>query len=186
VTARLIAALVLAAGCRREPAPGDPCESRDRRCRDRTTELACEGGKLIEVPCKGPKGCVEEPMKLRCDVTGNATGDPCPTDAEGSGACLQAGKAWVVCRGGRYAVEPCRGVRGCREQGGKLACDQTVAEPGDACARQTGACSPDGLSALVCEDARFVFQARCTGEGGCSVHADEITCDLGKLQRERR
>jgi len=179
----LLLPVLLAIGCKNEPGVGDPCKPKDRRCLDAKRELACQSGTFVEVPCKGPRGCREEIQKLHCDITGNAPGDPCSTDDEGIGACTQEGTAWVVCRSGKYLAERCRGPKGCHDDGGRLRCDQSVADDGDPCARETNACSPDGKRVLTCQNGKFVTQARCPGEGGCSIAEGEVTCSLGKKQQ---
>lgn len=183
--ASLSASFVLAAsffvgGCDKTLGPGDPCKPTDARCLDPKTELACQDGVLIAAPCKGPKGCREGKEMLLCDFSGNAVGDPCSAADEGNGLCLAANKSWIVCRGGKYHIEPCRGEQGCRRSGGKLRCDQSTAQPGDSCTGATNACDPYGMRVLTCKDGKFVESAICGGERGCSIEQGEIRCDLGK------
>lgn len=168
-----------ALSCSREPGPGDPCKPQEIRCLDPKTELACQKGKFIAAPCKGPMGCREEGKSLVCDFTGNAEGDVCSTEEDGNARCIGADRR-VTCRGGRYTIDHCRGSDGCKSTGTLLRCDQTRAEPGDPCRGQTSACALDGKAALSCVDGRIRLAAACPGEGGCSFAGREVSCDLGK------
>lgn len=172
------------AGCKEKPPePGDECKPKDMWCVDKHTELACQDGVFIAAPCKGPKGCREDKDTLRCDFSGNAIGDPCSTEDDGNAKCIGDAKKWVICRGGKYWVEHCRGGEGCH-RAGTLRCDQSKAVEGDACATKSNACSVDGLKVLTCKDGRFVATASCKGEAGCAVVDRKIQCDLGKKDDE--
>lgn len=178
---RLAVALSLAgfSGCHREPGPGDECKRTDIRCVDPHTELACQKGVFVPVPCKGPAGCKEDAKHLTCDVTGNVEGDACSTDEEGSSACI-GDQRRITCRGGRQTIDFCRGERGCKSEAGVIRCDQSKGEPGDPCHGETHACSTDGKEVLACRDGKLARAAMCPGEGGCSISAGKVDCDLGK------
>jgi hypothetical protein len=171
--------LGLATGCHHEPGPGDSCKSTDIRCVDPRTELACQKGVFIPVPCKGPAGCKEDGKHLSCDVTGNAEGDPCSTDEEGSAVCTPDQRR-ITCRGGRQTMDFCRGEKGCKSEARAIRCDQSKGEPGDPCSGQTHACGLDGKAVLVCRQGKLAIAADCPGEGGCSVAQGKVDCDLGK------
>ncbi len=174
----VLVALALGA-CSREPGPGDACKSTDIRCVDPKTELACQKGTFIVVPCKGPLGCKEDGKHLVCDATGNAEGDPCSTDEEGAAQCI-GDKQRITCRGGKYTVDFCRGEQGCDGKSGTIRCDQSKGRDGDPCHGATNACSEDGKRVLSCHDGRLATVASCPGEGGCSIHERQVDCDLGK------
>src|SRR5215470_17821934 len=78
-----VRAVVAALGCRSKP--GDTCRAGTSTCMDRTTELACQAGRYIAAPCRGPEGCSEKASVVTCDVAANVTGDVCSTDDEGKG-----------------------------------------------------------------------------------------------------
>jgi hypothetical protein len=174
----------LVTACNREPGPGDDCKPQEIRCLDPKTELACQKGKFIAAPCKGPLGCREEGKHLVCDFTGNAEGDVCSTEEDGNAKCIGEDRR-ITCRGGKYTIDHCRGPEGCRSTGTLLRCDQSKAEEGDPCRSQTNACSLDGKRVLSCADGRFHVAAQCPGEGGCSITGREVSCDLGKKEDEK-
>jgi hypothetical protein len=173
----LLVGFSVSTGCEHEATPGEPCKPDGVRCQDPRTELACQNGFYIAAPCKGPKGCRETDKKLLCDITGNVAGDVCATTDEGNSRCKSGGRERIVCRGGKYVVEPCRGRRGCYSSAGSHGCDQSVAVDGDACFGASSACSADGKRVLVCRVGRFEETARCDGKGGCTVLAGQLTCD---------
>jgi hypothetical protein len=168
---------VLLLGCEHQPAPGQPCKPEGVRCLDPKTELACQNGFFIAAPCKGPDGCRETEKRLLCDIRGNAAGDVCSTGDEGNSRCSVDGRQRIVCRGGKYVVEPCRGRRGCHATGGTHRCDQSLAVDGDACTGSASACAADGKRVLTCKAGRFEEAARCEGKGGCTVLDGQLTCD---------
>lgn len=173
----LLAAFALA-GCHHEPGPGDECKPTDIRCVDPRTELACQKGVFVAVPCKGPAGCREDGKRLSCDVTGNAEGDACSTDEEGTATCIGSERR-ITCRGGKLTIDFCRGDSGCRSEAGTVRCDQSRGEPGDPCNGQTHACTADGKAVLGCHDGKLAQVATCPGESGCSVAQGKVDCDLG-------
>ena len=174
--------LVLSAGsflaCNKAPVPGDPCKPTDIRCVDPKTELSCQKGIFMAAPCKGPMGCREDGKHLVCDFSGNAEGDPCSLDEEGSAKCI-GDRERVTCRGGKYTIDACRGDEGCRAGSG-VKCDQSKGEVGDACRGATNACSTDGKSVLGCTSGKLQLSAQCPGERGCTMVDRQLDCDLGK------
>jgi hypothetical protein len=124
-------------------------------------------------------GCREEANKhLLCDFTGNAEGDPCSMEEEGSAQCI-GDKRRITCRTGKYTIDECRGDDGCKGGTG-VKCDQSKGEPGDPCRGETNACSLDGKRVLACAAGKLQISAMCPGEGGCSIADHKIDCDLGK------
>jgi len=183
--AHFLLVLLTAAACNREPGPGDSCKPTDIRCVDPKTELACQKGVFMAAPCKGPMGCREDNKHLTCDTTGNAEGDSCSTDGEGTAQCI-GDKQRITCRSGTYTIDFCRGPAGCRSDVGSVRCDQTKGEPGDPCHGNTSACSGDGKSVLSCHADRLAVAAQCPGEGGCSISEREVSCDLGKKEDDKK
>jgi hypothetical protein len=177
--------LAVMGGCHREPGPGDECKRTDIRCTDPHTELACQKGIFVPVPCKGPAGCKEDGKKLTCDVTGNAEGDACSTDEEGSAACIGDSRR-ITCHGGKQTIDFCRGEKGCKSESGIVRCDQSQGEPGDPCHGQTHACATDGKEVLACRDGKLARAAICPGEGGCTISAGKVDCDLGKKGDDKK
>jgi hypothetical protein len=169
-----IPALSLAA-CK--PSAGSSCEKGEARCIDAQRELVCQAGQFIESPCNGPGGCRLTEKGTSCDFSGNKPGDPCSSDDEGAATCSnQAGM--LACHGGRYALVPCRGSRGCVNAEGRALCDTSIAEPGDACGDENlKACSGDGSQVLICKQHTMQRFYLCRGEGGCASSAAKLSCD---------
>src|SRR5207249_3648910 len=115
------------AGCK--PGVGDACEKGNVTCVDGKNAVVCQSSKYVAVPCKGANGCAGEKAAATCDASGNAAGDACSTDEEGSAWCAADSKAKLLCKGGKLAAEPCRGPKGCKGQ----SCDTSFAEVGDPC-----------------------------------------------------
>jgi hypothetical protein len=175
------AALLLGvlAGCCK-PKPGDACDKGKAACLDDKTELACQAGRYVAAPCKGPRGCAMVNKAIQCDITGNVAGDPCSTDDEGNGACASGAKTQIVCRGGRYALDTCRGPAGCKPVPEGSECDKTIAAVGEPCGKLavgTDACSVDGKSILTCVGGAFALAHPCRGPGGCSLKESHAVCD---------
>ncbi len=162
------AALVVA-GCK--PNVGDTCEKGKAACIDGKSMLSCQEGKFISVPCKGAKGCGVEGDSVKCDVSGNAAGDLCSKDDEGTGACSADGKAQVVCKGGKFASTPCRGPKGCKD----ATCDNSLSHLGDPCDMTGLLCTDDGKAAARCKDGKWVKEQDCANP--CKVEGETIVCD---------
>ena len=122
--------LVVCAGCK--PGVGTSCDKGEARCQDKQTQLACQGGKYIATPCRGPGGCSITPDGIHCDISKNKPGDPCSTDDVGAAACSDE-KTLIACVEGKYQPSPCRGPKGCTSSDGRPTCDTSIAAPGDAC-----------------------------------------------------
>jgi hypothetical protein len=162
---RLAAALlaVAVASCR-SPKPGDGCERGARECQDPSTELACQGGRYIASPCKGPSGCALHRGQVLCDITGNAEGDLCTVEDEGKSACTGDGKAEVICKSGAFQVLRCLGPGRCRPTGSGSICDTSIADEGDRCRSGEGG-------------GRFVPTWVCRGKAGCKIEGGKPACD---------
>jgi hypothetical protein len=182
---QIACALAAATACHHEPGPGDECKPSDIRCVKPHTELACQKGVFVPVPCKGPAGCKEDGKHLACDVTGNAEGDACSTDEEGAAICIGEQRR-ITCRGGKQNIDFCRGDKGCKSEAGAIRCDQSKGEPADPCSGQTHACSADGKAVLGCRGGKLAFSASCPGEGGCTISQGKVDCDLGSKSDEKK
>jgi hypothetical protein len=161
-----------------KPAPGSSCDPGEARCLDAKRELVCEDGKFVETPCKGKGGCATLQERTTCDISGNQPGDPCAKSEEGVAAC--AGQdAMVSCRARRYERVSCRGPRGCEMVGAQANCDQSVAEPGDACGPTStkAACSADKTRVLACRNGAMAELYQCRGPLGCVSASGKLSCD---------
>ena len=169
-----LAALWLAS-CK--PSAGSSCDKGEARCLDAKRELICQAGRFIESPCSGPGGCRLTAKGTSCDFSGNKPGDPCSTDDEGAATCANK-DGMLACHGGRYAIVPCRGARGCVNAESRALCDTSIAEPGDACREENlKACTADGTQVLICKQhtmQRFYF---CRGPAGCASGGGKLSCD---------
>jgi hypothetical protein len=169
--------LLLAALCGCKPGVGSSCDKGEARCIDHERSLACESGKFIETPCRGPKGCATSEQGTSCDISGNRAGDACTRDDEGAAAC-SAKDMMLACRDGKYAAVPCRGARGCASESGRALCDTSIAAPSDACKEEgLKACSTAKDQVLICKDHGMVQLFPCRGENGCSSGGGKLSCD---------
>ena len=164
--------LAVSAGCK--PKVGDSCEAGKSACADEKNELACQGGKFIQAPCKGPKGCAVEGSTLTCDISANAAGDVCSTGDDGHAMCGTDKKSIVICKGGKYIVESCLGPEGCKSDGGKSTCDSSIAKPGESCQGDTHACSVDKKTSMQCKGGKYVKKSDCKR---CTPFLDHIDCN---------
>ena len=121
-----------AVGCR--PAPGGKCDHGEARCLDANTQLVCDNGVFVDVPCRGKGGCVTVQESTTCDISRNQAGDRCGKTDEGAAVCA-GDKAMLACHSGKFETVACLGPRGCELASGKANCDQSVANPGDPCSQ---------------------------------------------------
>lgn len=176
--ATVFVAGLLAVGCCKKK-PGDSCSGTSPSCLDDNNLLVCEKGTLISTPCKGPNGCKVENNLIKCDISGNAAGDPCSSGDEGDTACGVDGKSQISCHSGKYEVALCRGPDGCKTQGNTSICDLSIAEEGQECkgpgAINTYACSVDGTKVLKCTNGQFNMSGYCRGKK-CEVKDGKVGC----------
>lgn len=67
----------------------------------------------------------------------------------------------------------CRGKDGCKETGGKVRCDDTLAALGDTCGQDGDqACSVERDALLVCKDNAMVLDKKCRTE--CAVVTGKV------------
>lgn len=160
-----------------KPSVGSACDKGEARCLDAKHELVCEAGRFIESPCSGPAGCRTSERGTSCDFSANKPGDACSTDDEGAAACTNKAQM-LACHGGKFALVPCRGPRGCLNVEGRATCDTSVAEPADVCSDENlKACSADGSQVLICKQHSMQRFYLCRGEKGCVSSAGKLSCD---------
>lgn len=160
-----------------KPRAGSSCESDEARCLDTSRALVCDEGKLVETPCKGKAGCSTVQERTACDISGNAPGDACSKVDEGVAVCAGS-DAMLACRARKFERVPCRGPRGCEMTGEQAHCDQSIAEPGEACKKPNAkACSTDRSQVLACVDGRMAPAYFCRGENRCSSAGGKLGCD---------
>lgn len=169
-----LGALSLAA-CK--PAAGSSCDAGEARCLDAKRSLVCDDGKLVETPCKGKAGCSTLQESTTCDISGNEPGDACVKGDEGVATCAGS-DAMLACHQRKFERVPCRGPRGCEVVGTQTSCDQSIAEPGEACKKLGAkACSVDKSRVLACAEAGMQELYLCRGDGGCSSNGGKLSCD---------
>lgn len=175
--AALLITCALAAGCK--PREGSSCKGTESFCADPATALACHGGKLVKVSCKGPLGCSRYEDHANCDEAVANEGDACMGESDDEYACSPDKTRALVCKGGTFARHlECRGKGGCSVDGRTLACDTSIARANDPCKAQGAlACSDDGKEVLGCELGRFGQRRFCRGPGGCTLRGDTPDCD---------
>lgn len=160
-----------------KPGPGTACDPFEARCLDAKRAIVCEEGKFVETPCRGKAGCSTSQEATNCDFSSNQPGDACSKNNEGVAVC--AGEdAMLSCRGRKFERVPCHGPRGCEMVGAQANCDQSVAEPGEACKKPNAkACSVDTTQVLACNDGRMTTHYYCRGQAQCSSAGGKLACD---------
>lgn len=160
--------------------PGDVCVSSDEGvavCASDDAMLSCRAGTLVRVPCRGAKGCETLGGRTSCDQSVAKPRDAC---SGGDKACSADGHSVLGCAAGAMSeLYRCRGQQGCAAAGGKLSCDQTIAQQGDACDRGLDghvACSLDRKALLRCDGARFVPSEKCKPGTVCTVSGQSTSC----------
>src|SRR5262249_21371535 len=120
MNARILAAPIsvalislLAAACSAKA--GDDCSIGKHVRLDKGTMLACNTGRYVAVPCKGPGGCVDPGSSPICDFSHDEGGGECPDTLEGKSHCTPDGKSQISCVKGKFLIEPCRGTGNCAE-----------------------------------------------------------------------
>lgn len=162
-------------GCK--AGPGTSCEPKEARCLDERRALVCDEGRFVETPCRGKAGCKTSEQKTRCDISANRAGDTCSAADQGVAVCSSAG-AMLACHDRKFESVPCRGPQGCETVGDQPHCDQSVAEAGEACAKEGAkACAADGARVLSCAGGRLKELYVCRGEGRCSAAQGKLACD---------
>ncbi len=166
---------------------GDVCTSAQQgsvRCStDSTTLIRCADGRFNHIPCRGDKKCrLLKAAKIKCDATKARLEERC--DTRSGVSCSEDGKQRLVCKAqsgtlGAWTLDfPCRGPKGCYQQGNTLSCDRTVASVGDRCVYDGVRCSPDGKRLLICNGLQFRMHQHCRGPKGCTMAGEaKVSCD---------
>ncbi len=114
-----------------------------------------------------------------CDQSVAEPGDSCGPRST-KAACAADGARVLACANGVMAeLYRCRGPAGCRSEGGKVSCDQTIARVGDSCDEQLQghiACAEDMKALTLCNDGRFAASERCKPGTTCSVSGQSTSC----------
>jgi hypothetical protein len=170
-----------ASGCKAKP--GDKCTTNGRfTCQTQANALLCQGGIVISLPCRGPKGCQGAGASSECDDDLAQEGDNCAMTLNENYSCSTDHKQELVCTDGKFAVRrTCKGQNSCAIQGSLIHCDDSVADVGDACVEEAGeanyACSVDKTSEIVCKGKKFEESNSCRGPKGCWIMGEMVHCD---------
>jgi hypothetical protein len=154
--------------------PGDVCGEAGATCSvDGKRALDGKDHVLVEHRmCRGPRQCTIADGKVRCDTSLGEVGDGCT--GEGTAACTVDKKAMLVCHEGKLELgRTCRGSTPCSSVDGKVGCDLWLAEAGDACSGDIGACAVDSKTYFECRDGKFQPIARCSV---CGLEGENVTC----------
>jgi hypothetical protein len=167
----LLAGSPLLSGCNRKV--GDACSGSEVFCQGNKRALTCVQGKLADVACFGPGGCID--VAHTCDQSRAEAGNAC----EGEwAACTANGKGFLECKNNKLTeTASCSGPQGCFSIGRELRCDQTKANLGDICSGSRTSCAMDGKALLACDGSKFGPDVPCRGPTGCRKVADHVECD---------
>jgi hypothetical protein len=81
----------------------------------------------------------------------------------------------LVCKDKKMVVASlCKGQHGCRLQGKKVDCDNSLSDVGDVCSEGAIACSMDKKAFLECKGGKFSKKQDCKQQ--CAVFLDKIEC----------
>ena len=175
-----LAPFFLSLGC--EPGIGSNCDGDEATCLNATTQLVCQDGEYIATPCRGPGGCAVLPtVGVACDISKNKPSDSCAKSEEGAAMCV-SDHQMIVCRGGKYVHEPCRGVDGCVNEHRRAMCDKSVAVAGDPCKGDAKACDSKGKTVLSCKDGKMGLLYGCLGPDGCLAKG-KLDCDMSVAEQ---
>lgn len=103
---------------------------------------------------------------------GTKPGDSCNT----TGYLCDSETTALECRLGKWTELPCRGPEGCKDSGGKVDCDMSLNQAGDACGASTegkGFCEQGGTGTLECRQGTLVKTNTCTS---CTTSQEEVVC----------
>ncbi len=163
-----LTALLLATSCK--PKPGASCKFDAKEvCVDGKNALACHDGKWEEMSCKGEGGCTKASGEHVCDQGVAEDKEVC--NLADDFICTNDKKGMLQCSKNRWTlVQNCLGERACTMEKKKVTCDNSVANPNDACREEDDyACAPDKKTALACRSGKFVQASLCKGPKGCRI-----------------
>ena len=171
-------------GCGKKKA-GSACTANEALCSDKQTILECHDGKLVEMTCKGPKGCGEAATgatragrnvtvnyAVTCDFSGNAPGEAC-TDAD-SYLCSADKTNMLRCKDKKLVATACRGPKKCSETPTQVDCDTSIAQVGETC-NDGYACSTDAKATLKCASGKWAVDEKC--KKSCTVSGSGVGCE---------
>ena len=88
-----------------------------------------------------------------------------------------------MCRSGKFTVASnCKGKNACRVTGDKSAgfkveCDDSIANIGDPCDKESHfACAPDEKQIVKCVGKKFVADDKCKSNEKCAVKGELVGC----------
>ncbi len=100
-------------------------------------------------------------------------GGKCGVEAE---AECRGKAAALTCHSGAWLELQCRGPKGCATNGSVVECDESLAEPGDACDHENNvACTVDKTSSAKCTGGKWVKDEKCPK--GCAVEGLLVKCE---------
>jgi hypothetical protein len=149
---------------------------------DKKAMLQCVKNRWSQVQsCLGDRACAMEKKKVTCDNSVATLGDGCREEEDY--ACTQDKKSALACRGGKFVqASLCRGPKGCRVTGGKengfkVECDDSVANPGDPCEKESHfSCTPDERTMLRCHAKKFDVEEKCAPRTKCLIRDGVVGC----------
>jgi hypothetical protein len=171
--------------CKR-PAPGGPCTSIGKyQCADAVSALLCQGGTIVSMPCRGPRGCQGQGTQNSiCDDDLAQEGDPCQQTLNENYSCSTDHAKELVCKDGKFQTRrTCKGPKRCSITATTLNCDDSMADVGDNCVPESGdanfACSIDKKIEIQCDAAtsKFIASNACRGPRGCWIDGTAVQCD---------
>jgi hypothetical protein len=143
---------------------------------DKKTMLKCDNYKwVLAQKCGGANACVVQTKVVKCDNSVADLGDKCTT--ENDYACTTDKKGSLVCKNKKFEnAGLCRGPRGCRINGDKIECDESIAAEGELCEHENApACAMDMKAILVCKDKKWKVDQACK-RTPCKVTGNTIDC----------
>lgn len=165
-------------GCR--PKVGASCKAEGKEvCATDKGALVCHDGTWVEMTCRGPAGCAKSGEGGVCDQSVAEEKDTCAIEHDF--VCTSDKQAMLECQKGASGLrwtlsQRCQGERGCVLDNKKVACDDSIANVGDACREEDDyACAADKKSALACKNKSFALASSCRGKNGCRLMGDKAT-----------
>jgi hypothetical protein len=103
---------------------GDSCAGSAGECTSGTEALACVGGTMRRLPCRGEGGCRPAGDGVRCDQSLAQEGDAC----FGGVACTADMRSFLVCEDARF-VRAADCPTGCTRSGDRATCAHPELQP---------------------------------------------------------
>lgn len=155
---------------------GEACEKDDEpTCStDKKQMLVCKKNVwAVEMECSGVHGCVNNAKGVTC--TGGIDKEGAECEQADTYSCTPDKAKMLVCKDKKMVVASlCKGQHGCRLQGKKVDCDNSLSDVGDICSEGSIACSMDKKAFLECKGGKFVKKQDCKQQ--CTVFNTEIQC----------